>query len=139
MTDQSSSRDSDGQTAAPVKPSVSVTVAGEGSNKRMRLERAIPPTASFSLPAPDQLTVQQQLEYYSRYADSQSLPLYLRLWTSALSLIEDWSCEVLPDPRVNLKTVTNPDITMVIMWAGQEVLGYIEGLDLLPKVLSKMS
>jgi hypothetical protein len=59
----------------------------------MRYDR-VEPDAHFTLPA--RPTVRQQLEYYSRYNDTRSDPMYLRLWYSAQVLIKDWQSEVLP-------------------------------------------
>ena len=92
------------------------------------------PEAQFMLPAHP--TVEQQLNYFSAYADTVKLPMYLRLWRSAQVLITDWFCPVLPDPGADLRALTNPDVTTVIIWAGQNVLSYMEALDSLPKASS---
>lgn len=97
-----------------------------------RFDRAVP-DAHFSLPAHP--TVRQQLEYYSRYADTRSDPMYLRLWHSAQALIGDWECSILPDlKKANLDEITNPDVATVIMWAGNAVLQHMNDLEMLPKV-----
>lgn len=92
----------------------------------------VEPDAHFSVPAHP--TVRQQLEYYSRYADTRSASLYLRLWHSALGLIGEWECAVLPDPKVDLDNLTDPEATTVIMWAGNTVLMHMNSLETLPKV-----
>lgn len=92
----------------------------------------VEPEAHFSLPAHP--TVKQQLEYYSRYADTRLDPMYLRFWYSAQTLIGEWQCEALPDLKVNLDEITDPIATTIIMWAGNAVLLHMSGLDTLPKV-----
>jgi len=91
----------------------------------------VEPDAHFALPAHP--TVKQQLEYYSRYADTRSEPLYLRLWYSAQVLIKEWECAALPDYKVTLDQITNPEATTAIMWAGNIVMRYMSDLDTLPK------
>jgi len=94
----------------------------------------VEPECHFCVPAHP--TVKQQLEYYSRYADSRSDPMYLRLWHAAQTLIDEWDCAALPDRKIALDTITNPEATTVIMWAGNAVIQYMGNLDALPKVSS---
>ena len=92
----------------------------------------IEPECHFSLPAHP--TVKQQLEYYSRYADTRNEPMYLRLWASAQVVIKEWECTILPDRKVSLESITDPQVTTAIMWAGNEVIQYMSNLETLPKV-----
>lgn len=96
-----------------------------------RFDRA-EPDAHFALPVHP--TVKQQLEYYSRYADTRSDPMYLRLWHSAQALIVEWECAVLPDRKIDLSQITSPEAATVIMWAGNVVLQHMNDLETLPKV-----
>lgn len=89
------------------------------------------PAVHFALPRHP--TVRQQLQYFSNYVDHRFEPLYLRLWYSAIPLLGQWECEVLPDVRVNLETLTDPDVATVVMWVGQSVLDHMEALEHLPK------
>jgi hypothetical protein len=93
-------------------------------------ERADP---SVRLGLPARPNVEQQLIYYSRFTETRGEDLFLRLWHSAQSLIEGWECELLPDPTTDLKSITNPDVVTIIMWAGNQVSSYMNGLDALPK------
>lgn len=102
-------------------------VAPDGLERFDRAE----PDAHFAIPAHP--TVRQQLEYYSRYADTRREPLYLRMWHSAQPLITEWQCAALPDPKVDLDQITNAEATTVIMWVGNAVLVHMESLDALPK------
>jgi hypothetical protein len=92
----------------------------------------VEPEAHFSLPA--RPTVRQQLEYYSRYADTRDAPLYLRLWHSAKILITDWECRTLPNKETDLNSLTDPQTATVVMWAGNVVMQYMNDLEALPKV-----
>ncbi len=97
-----------------------------------RFDRA-EPDAHFALPA--RPTVKQQLEYFSRYADTRSDPMYLRLWSSAQVLISEWQCALLPDlKKADLSKITDPAVTTIVMWAGNAVLQYMGDLESLPKV-----
>lgn len=104
-----------------------VTVVDDGLT---RFDRTVP-DVHFALPAHP--TVRQQLEYYSRYSDTRSAPLYLRLWHSAQALISEWQCTALPDLKTDLDSITTPEATTVIMWAGNTVLQYMSDLETLPK------
>jgi len=90
------------------------------------------PKAHFGLPAhPD---IEWQLIYYSKFTEVRNEPLFIRLWHSAQSLIREWECPLLPNPSVDLKSITDPAVTTIIMWAGTKVSEYVNGLDALPKV-----
>src|SRR5512139_738981 len=105
--------------------------AGDGSTANgLEHFKRTGPEARFALPA--RPTVRQQLIYFSRYADTRSDPLYLRLWHSAQTLIAEWECEALPDPSVDLDQVASPDATTAIMWAGNIVMTYMSDLESLP-------
>ena len=95
-----------------------------------RFDRAVP-DVHFALPAHP--TVKQQLEYFSRYVDTRSEPMYLRLWHSAQILIAEWECAALPDLKTDLDKIADPDATTAIMWAGNVVLEYMNDLEKLPK------
>lgn len=77
---------------------------------------------------PDKITVRQQLEYFSD-ARVPNRPVFERLWLGAVPLITEWSCDVMPDHKVSLDDVTNPDITNVLIWAGVQVKQHIDSLD----------
>jgi hypothetical protein len=94
----------------------------------------VEPECHFAVPAHP--TVKQQLEYYSRYADTRSDPMYLRLWHSAQGMFVEWECSILPDYKVALDKITDPDATTIIMWAGNAVIQYMGALDALPKASS---
>jgi hypothetical protein len=94
-------------------------------------DRTTPP-AHFGLPAHP--TVEWQLTYYSKFTEARGEPLFIQLWNAAQSLIKEWECSLLLDPLVDLKSITDPAVTTVIMWAGNQVSSYVTGLDALPKV-----
>ena len=50
-------------------------------------------------PVPDKPTVRQQLEYLGEATTIGGKDLFLALWRSALILIEDWECKLIPDPH----------------------------------------
>ena len=97
----------------------------------MRFDR-IEPVAHFALPAHP--TVRQQLEYFSRLSETVGEPIHLRMWSCAQSLIQEWECDALPNPKVNLDSITDPRAAMVVMWAGNATLQHMNDLESLPKV-----
>jgi len=90
----------------------------------------VKPSARFTVP--DRITVRQQLQYFSE-ASIGDAPVFLRLWQGAVPLIEEWTCEVMPDKDVDLNSITDPNVTLVLVWAGLEVKKRIEGMNDLPK------
>lgn len=89
------------------------------------------PNVKFSVP--DRVTVRQQLAYYSEAAASKGADLFERYWLSARPLITYWQCEIMPDVKTDLDTVTNPKVAEVVIWAGITVKNYLDTLEELPK------
>ena len=84
----------------------------------------------YTLTVPDRPTVRQQLEYFSA---GIGLPLALRHWEGAKTLIQSWKCDKLPDHTTNLDSITDPTVTTIIIQAGADVMRYMSGLEELPK------
>jgi len=89
------------------------------------------PSCTFSVP--DKITVRMQMAYFSQASIRPTADLWERLWMSAKPLIEDWQCEIMPDKNTDLETLTDPQITNVIIWASAQVQGYMDGLGTVPK------
>ncbi len=89
------------------------------------------PQCKFSIP--DRPTVRQQLEYFSKTIAFSDEDLLLRYWRGAVALIQDWSCEIMPDYKADLDTLDNPEQTQVIIWAGVQVRDHMNELENLPK------
>jgi hypothetical protein len=87
--------------------------------------------ASFTLP--DKPTVRQQLAYFSEAGLARGQELFERYWRGALTVIQEWKCDLLPDAHADLDTVTDMRIVEVILWAGTQVKLYMEALDNVPK------
>lgn len=87
--------------------------------------------ASFSVP--DQPSVFEIVEYDSARFGVGELPSMLVLWNMAKTILTDWQSEALPDPRADLKEVTDARAARVIEWAGVQVSTWRRGLDELPK------
>ena len=88
------------------------------------------PSARFTVP--DKITVRQQLQYFSE-ARVPGQPLFERFWLGARPLIIDWQCEIMPDKNIDLETITDPDVTQVIIWAGIQVKTHIDSLENIAK------
>lgn len=84
----------------------------------------------YKFTVPDRPTVRQQLEYFSAGA---GLPMALRHWEGAKTLIQSWECEKLPDHKVDLDTISDPAATTIIIAAGADVVRFMNSLDEVPK------
>jgi len=82
---------------------------------------------------PDKPTVRQQLRYFSAAAGIDPVLRMERFWAGAVQLIEKWDCALLPDYKTDIDTLTNPDQTTVIIWAGLRVKEYMDELEEIPK------
>ena len=90
------------------------------------------PRCRFTIP--DRPTVRQQLAYNAIvFSGNEELPSIELQWQGALSMIDEWECELLPDPHVDLDTVDNPGIVKVIYWAVPLVTLHVVGLEDVPK------
>lgn len=89
------------------------------------------PDCSFTVP--DTVTVRQQMAYFSLATLRPDADLWERLWDGARTMIQDWNCPLFPDASANLDSVSNPQITAVLIWASARVQGHIAGLELVPK------
>ena len=82
---------------------------------------------------PDSITVRDQLHFYGVLNKFQELDTYERYWEAAKLLIKDWECKKLPDIHTNLDETSDPKITMIVLWAGTQVLNHMSSLGTVPK------
>lgn len=83
---------------------------------------------------PERPTVRQQLRYMGAAVSLGGEDLFLAFWRGALTMIEDWECELVTDPRkLDLDTVQDLRITELVTWVGLRVREYVTSLDELPK------
>ena len=60
--------------------------------------------------------------------------LFLALWRSALILIEDWECKLIPDPhKLDLEKANDLKVTEVVTWTGMRVREFVNSLNEVPK------
>jgi hypothetical protein len=78
-------------------------------------------------------TVYDQALYASKFFDTRNDPMYLRLWESAKTLIKTWQCDVMPDYKVDLKTVSDPACLQVVIWIGNTLMSHFSALEAPPK------
>ena len=88
---------------------------------------------------PDHPTVRQQLAYFSEAGMARGSQMFERLWLGALTLMEDWECELLPDPKVDLDGLTDPKVVQVLLWSGLNVEVHMNQLEEIPKVSTPQS
>lgn len=79
---------------------------------------------------PDRPNVREQLAYYSAAAGANTL---LRYWMGAKTLIIKWESSTLPDHKADIDELTDPSQTNLIIWAGLEVMKFMNALEDIPK------
>jgi len=81
---------------------------------------------------PDRPTVRQQLRFKGEIVNRAREEIFERLWQAAKGLIETWE-----SPHLQLgdsiDEISDPSAVKVIVWAGGEVLEFVNSLDDLPK------
>ena len=100
--------------------------------KRKKYENEV---LGLSFTLPESLTVRQQLAFRERlFTSIGELDMYSRYWEAARPLIEDWDCELVPDPTaVDLDTETDGRIADIVNWVANMVAGHMNALDDVPK------
>lgn len=92
-----------------------------------------PPTPECRFTVPDRPTVRQQMTWADAISTRDGVIRTEYYWSGVLTLIEDWECEIFPDPRVSLDDVDNPSILTVIRWAAIQAMYHMTGLEDIPK------
>jgi hypothetical protein len=88
---------------------------------------------TFTLP--EQLTVREQLTFRERlFLSADDTDMYSRYWDAALPLVEDWQCEIVPDPQaVDLDAETDRRVADIVNWFANTVAGHMNEMDDVPK------
>jgi hypothetical protein len=87
---------------------------------------------SFTLP--DAPTVRQQLAFRSEMFLSAGGRMYERMWEAAQSMLSDWECERMPNPRaVDLDEETDAKIADIIFFVGNTVAEHLADIGAVPK------
>lgn len=88
---------------------------------------------SFTLPT--SLTAREHLRFRERlFVTMGDEDTYSRYWQAALPLIEDWECELVPDPEaVDLDTETRREAADLIFYVSTTVAGHMHTMDDVPK------
>lgn len=86
---------------------------------------------SFEIPASP--TVRQQLIYKGEVGLMVSAEIFVRYWNAALTMIQNWKCEDMPDPKIDLDEISSPKAVEIIQWASMAVYGHISTLEETPK------
>lgn len=97
----------------------------------MEFERT-DPVCKFVLP--DVITVRAQMSYFSAYPQVNNPQFFMRSWEAAKKLITAWECPIFPDIEGDLDKVSDPQITLVLIWAATQVTDHINSLKSVPKV-----
>ena len=82
---------------------------------------------------PDRPNVRQQMRYFSAAATVTPELRMERFWAGAVQLIEKWECEVIPDYKVDIDSLTDPSQATIMIWAGMKVKEHMDNLEDMPK------
>jgi hypothetical protein len=82
---------------------------------------------------PDRPTVRQQLMFFGAASGVNPNDAMLRYWEGAKVLISKWESKVIPDYKISLDDMTDPTQAQIIIWAGLEVLKFMNQLEDIPK------
>lgn len=82
---------------------------------------------------PERPTVRQQMMWFSAVSGSDKTKSLERYWEGAKALIEKWESSALPDYKISLDAITDPSQTSIVIWAGIQVLDFMNGLEDIPK------
>jgi len=84
---------------------------------------------SCSFELPDNLTVREQLAFFSE-AEPSSSPSFLEgMWKASMGVIKKWECELLPDPKkADFGKLTDPRIAQLAIWVGTEVMNHVTSI-----------
>lgn len=83
---------------------------------------------------PDKVTVRDQLAYFSNAGLAHGKQLFERFWLGAVSIIQNWKCDLIPDiEKFDLDAATDPNITNIVIWVGMRVKEHMDSLDDIPK------
>ncbi len=86
---------------------------------------------SFDLP--DKVTVRQQLAYFSATTQRITGDWIFGYWKGAQVLIENWKSDKVSTLQLDLETVTDPEITQILIWAALTVKSHLDNLSEVPK------
>lgn len=84
------------------------------------------PELKTSFTIPDRLSVRQQLRYRSCldvFAGDDG-GLYIRAWRGAVSILENWQSEILPDKDADLDAIDDPKAADVAYWVANVAAGH---------------
>jgi hypothetical protein len=93
-------------------------------------------TLGVKLTLPDEFTVIERLDFDERVllAAADGLNVYSRNWIGALPLLQEWECDLIPDPEaLDMATETDPRVARLVRWVANTVAGHMIGLDDVPK------
>lgn len=89
------------------------------------------PVCRFTVP--DKITVKQQLEYFSVAGGLSGNEYWFRMWEAAKLFIQDWEFDLMPDVDTDLDTLTDPQVSHAVVWAGMQVSNHIDSLQAISK------
>lgn len=83
---------------------------------------------------PDTFTVRQQLAYRSKIAQAADESAFVRVWLGAVSVMQDWQCEHVPDPAaLDLDATDDRKTADIVQWTANTVAGHMADLETPPK------
>lgn len=86
----------------------------------------------FSIP--DAIPVRHQLLFRGGVWGRKGSDNFIRFWEGAKELVQNWECELIPDPQaLDMDQETNPRIADIVQYVGITTAGHITDLGAVPK------
>lgn len=88
---------------------------------------------SFTLP--DVVPVRQQLLFRGEISGARTGPdMFIRYWNAAAGLVQDWQCELIPDPKeFDMDAESSFQIANIVVYTGNVTASHMFTLSETPK------
>ena len=82
----------------------------------------------------DRFTVREQLAFRAKISAAAAESSYVRYWQAAQTVIQNWTCELLPDPAaLDLDAADDARLADIVQWTANTVAGHMINLGTPPK------
>lgn len=91
-------------------------------------------TLGVAFDVADRFTVRQQLAFRGAIAEARGESAYVRYWQAAQTVMENWQCDLVPDPAaLDLDAADDVRLANIVQWTANSVAGHMAELDTPPK------
>jgi hypothetical protein len=86
-----------------------------------------------SFEVPDKPTVRQQMAYMGAAVGRMDAHFLIKLWEGAKEIVTYWKCDLMPDMRTDIDTISDPAIVDVLIWVCLTTQTHMQKLERIPK------